>query len=113
MSDADEPIVAGVVRIATPGHPAFQLRKGEEGLSVFDPDGVEPPLAEEEIVDAFRPGSMVLYRTLMQIKELGLDVIVCDGVDSIPERLRIAHREVRPNPRMSRTAFKSALKELE
>lgn len=53
MSDAG---LAVVVRVATPGQPAFQLRKGEQGISVFDPAAVDPPLTEDEILAAFRPG---------------------------------------------------------
>ena len=35
-----------LIRVADPGMPAFQLRKGEPGLSVFDTDAVTPPLTE-------------------------------------------------------------------
>ena len=46
-----------LIRITEPGKPAFRLRKGEEGISVFDSDSVEPPLVEEEVAEAFRSGS--------------------------------------------------------
>lgn len=52
-----------VVRVDEPGRPSFQLRRGEEGLSVFDPDSVHPPLTEAEILEAFRPGNVVVVRS--------------------------------------------------
>jgi hypothetical protein len=108
-----EPVVAVVVRVGTPGLPAFQLRKGEEGLSVFDPTGVDPPLTDEEIIDAFRPDSVVVYRTVDQIAALGLEVVPTEGAETLPDRLRISHREVRPGTGMARAAFKKSLKDLE
>ncbi len=68
MSDSPERTVAVVVRGGSPGQPAFQLRKGEQGVSVFDPAAVEPPLSEDEILGAFRPGSVVLYRAVAVIE---------------------------------------------
>jgi hypothetical protein len=104
---------AVVVRVATPGQPAFQLRKGELGISVFDPDGVDPPLTEDEILVPFRAGSVVVYRTLEQIVAAGLVLIVTPGADVLPDRLRVAHREITAPPSASRPAFKAALKLLE
>ena len=49
-----------LVRISEPGKPAFQLRKGEHGLSVFDRDGIDPPLADEELLEVFREGSVLV-----------------------------------------------------
>ena len=46
-------VVAIVVRVGVSNAPAFQLWKGEEGLSVFDPIGVDPPLTESEILESF------------------------------------------------------------
>lgn len=108
-----EPTVAVVARVGTSGAPAFQLRKGEERLSVFDPAGVEPPLAEEEIPDAFRPGSVVVYRTVAEITGHGLTLAPTEGADTLPERLRTAHREIRPGPAMTRNQLKAAPRELE
>lgn len=48
------------LRVATPGKPAFQLKPGEEGISVFDPLLVEPSLTQEEVLSAFRQGSIAL-----------------------------------------------------
>lgn len=108
-----EPTVAVVARVGVPGLPAFQLRKGEEGLSVFDPAAVDPPLTEGEILGAFRPGSVVLYRTVARLAGLGLELRPTEGADTLPDRLRAAHQEIRPGPGMTRTVFKTALKELE
>ncbi|HEX4610158.1 MAG TPA: hypothetical protein VH092_18340 [Urbifossiella sp.] len=105
--------IAVVIRVGSPGQPAFQLRRGEEGLSVFDPDAVDPPLTEDEILDAFRPGSTLVYRTLDQITDLGLAVAPSEGADTLPFRLRLSHAEIRPDSGMPRPAFKNALKSLE
>jgi len=102
-----------LVRVATPGRPAFQLRKGEEGLSVFDLDAVDPPLTEAEILSCFRPGSRVVVRSVSEIEGGGLTVIPVPGAAPLPSRLRDAHAEIRPGPGMPRDRFKQALQELE
>ena len=68
-----------ITRVAEPGKSAFQLRKGEEGISVFLPDSVQPPLAESEILASFRSGGVVLTRTLAEIEARGLQVVVVYG----------------------------------
>jgi hypothetical protein len=107
------PIIAVVVRVGTGTGPAFQLRKGEEGLSVFDPDMIVPPLSPDEILDAFRPGSVLLYRRQERVVQLGLRVVASEGAGHLPDRLRACHAELRPGSGMSRADFKAALKELE
>jgi hypothetical protein len=102
-----------VVRVATPGQPAFQLRKEEEGLSVFDSESVDPPLTEVEILSCFRPGSRAVIRSVTEIKEKGLTVIPVAGAAPLHPRLRDAHAEIRPGQGMTRDQFKQALKELE
>jgi hypothetical protein len=102
-----------VVRVAETGHPAFQLRKGEEGLSVFDVEAVNPPLTEIEILDGFRPGSQAVARSVAEIESKGLRVVPIPGASTLPQRLRDAHAEIRPAPGMERGRFKQALKELE
>jgi hypothetical protein len=102
-----------LVRVAEPGRPGFQLRKGEEGLSVFDLDGVNPPLTDAEVLDSFRPGSQVIGRTQAEVEAKGLQVIPIPGHEPLPQRLRDAHREIRPGSGMTRAQFKQALKELE
>jgi len=61
-----DPIMAIVARVASPHQPAFQLRKGELG---------------KEILESFRPGSIVLYRTMAEIVALGLDVATTEGAN--------------------------------
>lgn len=102
-----------VVRVGSPGQPAFQLRKGEQGISVFDPAAVDPPLSEAEILTAFRPGSVVIYRAVAVIEEHGLQLATTPGAESLPERMRIAHCEIVPGAEMDRPAFKTALRNLE
>lgn len=105
--------IAIVVRVANEGSPAFQLRKGEEGLSVFDPHAVEPPLTEAEILEPFREGSCIVVRQRSEVEALGLLVESTQGAATLPERLRTAHCEILPGLTMARAAFKNALKELE
>jgi hypothetical protein len=102
-----------VVRVADSGRPAFQLRKGEEGLSVFDLGAVDPPLIEAEILDCFRTDSYLISRSVAEIEIKGLRVIPIPGASPLPPRLRQAHGEIRPGPGMTRAQFKQALKELE
>ncbi|SRR6266851_1544834 len=113
MNDAPEISARRVIRVTAGGSPAFQLRKGEEGLSVFDPDAVVPPLSEEEILDTFRPGSLTVVRSVADIETKGLQIIPLEGADTLPDRLRQAHHEIRPGTSMSRADFKRALRELE
>src|ERR1700722_8465189 len=102
-----------VFRVGTPGQPSFQLRKGETGGPVFDPMRVDPPLTEDEIVQAFRPGSVVISRAVSEIQECGLQIIATPGADALPERLRAAHCEIVPGVEMDRPSFKLALRKLE
>jgi hypothetical protein len=102
-----------VIRVAEPGRPAFQLRKGEEGLSVFLFHAVVPPLEESEVLGAFRPGSVAIVRSMAEIEAKGLAVVSIPGTEPLPARLQQAHGEIRPGPEMSRPQFKAALKELE
>lgn len=102
-----------VVRVAEPGRPAFQLRKGEEGLSLFDPDRVDPPLTESEILEPFRPGSILVVRSSAEVEAVGLQLVPIPGAETLPTRLREAHVEIQPRIGMTRAEFKQALKELE
>jgi len=49
-----------LVRVGEIGKPAFQLRPGEQGLSIFDTDAVSPELRQAEILSEFRPGSVAI-----------------------------------------------------
>mgnify|MGYP007073250382 CR=1 FL=1 len=102
-----------VVRVAQEDRPAFQLRPGEEGISVFDPESVHPPLAESEILEAFRAGSRLITRSVSEIEAKGLTILPIPGAAPLPDRLREAHAEIRPGGTMTRKEFKQALKELE
>lgn len=113
MSEASESPRLEVVRVIMPGHPAFQLRKGEEGISVFDIKAVDPPLTVEEVLGSFRPGSQPITRSIADIEAKGFQVVAIEGAEMLPERLRRAHREIRSGPGMTRQQFKNALRELE
>jgi hypothetical protein len=109
MSPAGEVLI----RVTAPGRQAFQLRKGELGISVFDPNAVDPVLTEAEVIAAFRPGSQALVRSRAEIEAEDLRIEVIAGADFLPDRLRLAHREIRAGQNMTRQQFKDALKELE
>jgi hypothetical protein len=102
-----------VVRVTEPGRAAFQLRKGEEGLSLIDLGAVHPPLTESEILDAFRPGSVLVAKEVAEIEARGLQVVSILGAEALPPRLREAHVEIRAGSAMTRAEFKQALRELE
>jgi hypothetical protein len=102
-----------IARVAVPGQPAFQLRKGEEGISVFDCALVDPPLSDTEILDAFRSGSVVNHLSAEDLAVRGLILMRVAGAGSLPERLQAAHAEIRPGIGMNRTLFKQVLRELE
>lgn len=100
-------------RVSEPSGPAFQLRKGEEGLSVFDSDAVDPPLTEAEVVAGFRAGSVVVTRLPADVLAKGLQLVPTPGATTLPQRLQDAHVEIRPSEGMTRAQFKQALRELE
>lgn len=102
-----------VVRVTEGDRPAFQLRPGEEGISVFQPGLVDPSLTETEVLDAFRPGSRLVTRSIAEVEAKGLSVVPTLGVPPLPERLQYAHAEIRAGASMTRKEFKQALKELE
>jgi hypothetical protein len=102
-----------IIRVTEPGRPAFQLRKGEEGLSVFDSEAVDPPLTEAEVVASFRAGSLAVVRSREDVASKGLRLVPVEGMASLPLRLREAHAEIRPGETMLRPQFKQALRELE
>src|SRR5437870_4716905 len=102
-----------LIRVTEAGRPGFQLRKGEEGLSVFDTEAVAPPLTEAEILEAFRAESIVVLRSREQIEAKGLVLVPIAGAVFLPPRLRDAHAEIRRGPQMTRGEFKIVLQELE
>jgi hypothetical protein len=102
-----------LVRVAEPDKPAFQLRKGEEGLSVFDTEAAQPPLTEEEILSSFRPGCIAILRPNDSVLKKGLIIAPILGAETLPQRLREAHVEIVAGAGMSRGRFKQLLKEFE
>jgi hypothetical protein len=102
-----------LARVGEPGLPFFRLRPGEEGVSVFDMESVEPPLTEDEILAGFRPGSSLVIRSGEVVVTAGLQVVGTPGAESLPTRLKVAHSEIRPGPGMTRRQFKDALRSLE
>src|SRR4051812_8590048 len=102
-----------VIRVGEPGRSFFQLRPGEQGISVFDPYAVDPPLADDEILQAFRSGSAVVVKLKDDIAAAALTVVPVPGAESLPQRLRDAHAEIRPGAGMTRTQLKQALRSLE
>jgi hypothetical protein len=101
------------IRVFTPGCLKFQLRKGEFGISVFDPGAVNPPLTETEILASFRPGSQSVSRTEAEIHAQGLTIVSIPGGPQLPPRLQIAHVEIQMSLGMKRDQFKAALMRLE
>ena len=101
------------IRIGKAGKPSFQLRKNEEGLSVFDTMAVDPPLSDAEVLEAFRAESHLIFRSREEIEAKGLIVVPVSGGASLPLRLREAHAEIRRGPNMTRGQFKKAIQELE
>ncbi len=102
-----------ILRVAAVGRPAFQLRRGEEGISVFDSEAVDPPLTDAEVLNSFRPGSILVRKSLADIQTRGLVVVPLPGAGSLSPRLRAAHAEIRSGAGMNRPQFKQALKDLE
>lgn len=100
-------------RVADPSKPAFQLRKGEEGLSVFETDAVDPPLTEAEVLESFRPGSEAIALTAEDVDNRGMQIVPVLGAPVLPGRLQAAHAEIQPGEGMSRSEFKRRLKEFE
>lgn len=101
-----------LVRVTAPDRHPFQLRRGEEGISVFETEGVEPHLTTVEILAAFRPGSGWIELSPETVEAAGLEVATILGAGDLPERLQVAHREIRPSAGMTRSRFKALLKDL-
>jgi hypothetical protein len=102
-----------LVRVAELGQSAFQLRKGEQGISVFDLERTVPPLSEFEVLTSFRSGSHAIMRSVTEVMAKGLRVVPVLGSEALPTRLREAHCEIRPAIGMTRAEFKRVLRELE
>jgi hypothetical protein len=70
-----------VIRVGVPGRPPFRLGPGEEG---FETDAVDPPLTNEEILGAFRPGSYVVERYHAEVEARGLNLVPVTGREPSP-----------------------------
>ena len=100
---------ANFYRVAESGKPRFQLRHGEEGLSVFDARRVKP----EDILPSFRPGSLVFALDVAWIESFGLRVVKTPGDPRLPKLLQDNHAIICPPPEMTRKEFKQTLKGME
>ena len=97
------------MRVVEPGKPQFQLKQGEEGLSIFDSNKVGPG----DILPSFREGSQTVSRSIKDITDCGLTCVSTPGHPSLPKILQDAHMEIRPGQGMTRKQFKKAIKKLE
>ncbi len=100
---------AAIHRVFEEGKPKFQLRKGEEGLSVFDADVISP----QDILPSFRPGSRLTTQQREFLESRGFKIRQTPGDDNLPQILRDNHYEIGPGGDMTRNQFKAALKRLE
>lgn len=79
---------------------------------MFDTNGVEPALSEDEVLNAFRIDSYAVVVGTQQIDDCRLQISEIAGAAGLPDRLRMCHREIRPGAGMTRQEFKQALKRL-
>lgn len=98
-----------VHRVYNAGKPRFQLRQGEEAISVFDAEKLTPA----DILPSFRPGSLIATHEISTIESFGLIVVHTPGDPKLPQLLRDNHWEIRPGDGMTRNQFKAALRALE
>jgi hypothetical protein len=98
-----------VYRVYEHGKPQFQLRSGEEGISVFDAEVLRP----EQILPAFRAGSAITARQKQAITALGLVLVKTPGAAFLPTALQENHWEIQRGPAMTRNQFKKSLKLLD
>lgn len=98
-----------VHRVYNAGKPRFQLRQGEEAISVFDAEKLTPA----DILPSFRPGSLIATQEILKIESFGLLVVHTPGDPKLPQLLRENHMDIRPGDGMTRKQFKAALRALE
>jgi hypothetical protein len=108
-AETGEPVFPSVYRVVEPGKPQFQLKKGEQGISVFDASKVKP----DDILPNFRPTSQVVKKPVTEIENLNLTVKSTPGDPKLPKILQDAHMEIQPGFQMNRNQFKLNLKLLE
>ena len=98
-----------VHRIYQPGKPRFQLRQGEEAISVFDAESVAPA----DVFPSFRPGNLIITVEIAMIESFGLMVAKTPGDPTLPDILQENHLDIQPREGMTRKQFKAALRALE
>ena len=98
-----------VHRVYNAGKPRFQLRQGEEAISVFDAEKLTPV----DILPSFRLGSLIATPAISTIESLGLIVVPTPGDPKLPQWLQDNHMDIRPGDGMTRNQFKAALRALE
>ena len=98
-----------VYRVYHAGKPQFQLRQGEEAISVFDAEKLTPA----DILPSFRPGSLVATQEISTIESFGLIVVHTPGDPKLPQLLQDNHLDICPGDGMTRNQFKAALRALE
>jgi hypothetical protein len=98
-----------VHRVYNAGKPRFQLRQGEEAISVFDAEKLTPA----DILPSFRPGSLIATQAISTIESFGLIVVHTPGDPKLPKLLQDNHMDIRPGDGMTRNQFKAAPKALE
>lgn len=98
-----------VKRVYENGKPQYQLRHGEEGLSIFDAQ-----ISDVSILVKFRAGAKIDLKSVNEIESKGLKVVQthgdCEHLQD--DELEDNHWEIRPQPGMTRSQFKAVLKTL-
>lgn|GEM_PF-2755703 len=96
-------------RVYENGHPKYQLRQGEEGLSIFD-----AKISDADILGKFRTGNKIEMKSIDEIESKDLRVLQTHGdcVHFQNDELEDNHWEIRPGPDMNRSQFKVVLKTL-
>lgn len=98
-----------VKRVYESGKPKYQLRQGEEGLSIFD-----AKIPDVAILAKFRASADIDTKSVDEIESKGLTVVQthgdCEYLQN--DELEDNHWEIRPEPEMTRSQFKAALKTL-
>jgi hypothetical protein len=98
-----------VKRVYQNGKPKYQLRQGEQGLSIFDAQ-----ISDADIRAKFKPGSKTDTKSVDEIEKKGFSMVQthgdCDHLQN--DVLEDNHWEIRPAPGMTRKQLKVALKTL-
>ncbi len=108
-SPSPDEVSSRVHRVYETGKPRYQLRPGEEGVSVFDALKV----MAKAILPYFREGSLVTTQDVARIEAIGLRIVKTPGDPRLPELLRANHAIIGPSEGMTRKQFKQALNSLE